>query len=97
MIDRLFATAPRQSRIVVVGVCLEMDAARPLIAINKELSMRYVLGYTPAEFSETLTLLGSGQLNVEGLVTDQVPLDEVITAFARLRDPNTDGKILVIP
>lgn len=97
MIDRLFATAPRQSRIVVVGVCLEMDAARPLIAINKELSMQYVLGYTPAEFSQTLTLLGSGQLNVEGLVTDQVALDEVATAFARLGDPNTDGKILVIP
>ena len=59
--------------------------------------MQYVLGYTPAEFSETLNLLGSGQLNVEGLVTDQVPLDEVTRAFARLADPNTDGKILVIP
>ena len=56
-----------------------------------------MLGYTPAEFSQTLTLLGSGQLNVEGLVTDQVALDEVATAFARLGDPSTAGKILVIP
>ena len=81
----------------MVGVCLEMDESRPLIAINKELSMQYVLGYTPVEFTETLRLLGSGQLNVAGLVTDQVPLREVITAFERLSDPNTDGKILVIP
>lgn len=97
MIDQIFANAPRQSRIVVVGVCLEIDESRPLIAINKELSMQYVLGYTPVEFTETLRLLGSGQLNVAGLVTDQVPLREVITAFERLSDPNTDGKILVIP
>ena len=30
-------------------------------------------------------------------MTDQVPLSEVITAFERLSDPNTDVKILVIP
>ena len=93
----MFANAPRQSRIVVVGLCLEIDESRSLIAINKELPMQYVLGQTPVEFTKTLSLLSSGQLDVAVLATDQVSLSEVITAFERLSDPNTDGKILVIP
>jgi threonine dehydrogenase-like Zn-dependent dehydrogenase len=97
MLDQLFAKAPRNTRIVVVGVCLETDASRPLIAINKELSLQFVLGYTPQEFSETLLLLGEGELNVSNLVTDKVPLAQVSDAFQRLGDPRTDGKIIVIP
>jgi len=97
MLDQLFAKAPRNSRIVVVGVCLEADASRPLIAINKELSLQFVLGYTVQEFSETLLLLGEGELNVSNLVTDKVPLAQVSDAFQRLADPCTDGKIIVIP
>ena len=51
IIDQVFLAAPRNARIVVVGVCLEMDHSRPLIAINKELSVQYVLGYTLDEFA----------------------------------------------
>ena len=97
MLDQLFSNAPRNARIVVVGVCLETDASRPLIAINKELSLQFVLGYTPQEFSETLRLLAEGELNVANLVTDKVPLANVSEAFQRLADPRTDGKIIVIP
>ena len=97
MLDQLFSKAPKNSRIVVVGVCLETDTSRPLIAINKELSLQFVLGYTVQEFSETLLLLGEGELNVSNLVTDKVPLAQVSDAFQRLGDPRTDGKIIVIP
>jgi len=97
MLDQLFSKAPRNTRIVVVGVCLETDVSRPLIAINKELSLQFVLGYTPQEFSETLLLLGEGQLNVSNLVTNKVPLAQVSDAFQRLADPRTEGKILVLP
>ena len=54
ILDQIFVAAPRNARIVVVGVCLELDHSRPLIAINKELLVQYVLGYTLAEFAQTL-------------------------------------------
>ena len=33
------------------------DRVRPSVAINKEIDLRFVLGYTPAEFRESLHLL----------------------------------------
>jgi threonine dehydrogenase-like Zn-dependent dehydrogenase len=97
MIDQIFVGAPARTRIVVVGVCLEMDHSRPLIAVNKELSVQYVLGYTVDEFAATLTHIADGSLDVARLVTGQIGLDEVAGAFEALRDPERHAKILVEP
>ena len=39
----------------VVGVCMETDRFRPVMAINKEIDLRFVVGYTPLEFRDTCT------------------------------------------
>ena len=97
MLDQIFLSAPRNARIVVVGVCLQMDHARPLIAINKELSVQYVLGYSLEEFAETLRLIADGRYDVAPLITGRVPLDGVAAAFDELADPEHHAKILVEP
>ena len=97
MLDSVFAGSPQNTRIVVVGVCLQMDHARPLIAINKELNVQYVLGYSAKEFAESLTHIADGKFDVADLVTDQVGLDGVARAFERLRSPDEHAKILVTP
>ncbi len=97
MLDQVFLSAPRNARIVVVGVCLQMDHARPLIAINKELSVQYVLGYSLEEFAETLRLIADGEYDVAPLITGRVPLDGVAAAFDELADPERHAKILVEP
>ncbi len=97
IMDQVFLAAPRNARIVVVGVCLEMDHSRPLIAINKELSVQYVLGYTLAEFGETLTRIADGSFNVAPLITTRVGLDQVAASFDALRDPEQHAKVLVEP
>ena len=97
MLDQVFLAAPRNARIVVVGVCLQMDHARPLIAINKELSVQYVLGYSLEEFAETLRLIADGKYEVAPLITGRVPLDGVASAFDELADPERHAKILVEP
>jgi threonine dehydrogenase-like Zn-dependent dehydrogenase len=97
MLDQVFLSAPQNARIVVVGVCLQMDHARPLIAINKELSVQYVLGYSVEEFAETLRLIADGAYDVAPLITGRVPLDGVAAAFDELADPERHAKILVEP
>jgi threonine dehydrogenase-like Zn-dependent dehydrogenase len=97
MLDQVFLAAPRNARIVVVGVCLQMDHSRPLIAINKELSVQYVLGYSLEEFAETLRLIADGKYEVAPLITGRVPLDGVASAFDELADPERHAKILVEP
>lgn len=97
MLDQVFLGAPQDARIVVVGVCLERDQSRPLIAINKELCVQYVLGYTLDEFRETLSLIAEGRIDVAPLITGAVGLDGVAGAFRDLADPEQHAKILVKP
>ena len=97
MIDDIFLRAPRRARIVVVGVCLQMDHARPLIAVNKELNVQYVLGYDTAEFEGTLHRIADGRLDVAPLITHSVGLDEVADAFEALAAPDAHGKVVVRP
>ena len=97
MIDQLFSKAPQDARLVIVGVCLEIDHARPLIAVNKELNVQYVLGYSQAEFADTLKALADGAFNVGDWITDIVGLDGVEAAFEQLSSPEAQGKILVDP
>ncbi len=42
LIQQVFEGAPRDARIVVVGVCMETDHAEPLLGIIKELNVHYV-------------------------------------------------------
>jgi 2-desacetyl-2-hydroxyethyl bacteriochlorophyllide A dehydrogenase len=97
MIDQVFAGAPRHARLVIVGVCLQTDHSRPLIAINKELNVQYVLGYTVDEFKHTLAMIGDGRLDVAPLITHHVGLSHVAETFEALAQPTAFGKVLVEP
>lgn len=97
VIDEIISSAPIYSRVVVVGVCMETDAVRPSMAINKEIDLRFVLGYTPLEFHDTLMLLAEGKVDPAPLVTGVVGLDGVAGAFDALRDPEAHAKILIDP
>jgi len=97
VIEEIISTAPVFSRVVVVGVCMQPDTIRPAMAINKEIDLRFVLGYTPLEFHDALQLLADGKADPEPLVTGVVGLDGVAGAFEALRDPETHAKILIDP
>ncbi|HEY6791056.1 MAG TPA: zinc-binding dehydrogenase, partial [Trebonia sp.] len=62
ILDGIIASAPLYSRVVVAGVCAEPDTIRPVMAINKEIDLRFVMGYTPLEFSDTLHMLAEGKV-----------------------------------
>ncbi len=97
VIEEIISTAPAFSRVVVVGVCMEPDKFRPAMAINKEIDLRFVLGYTPLEFYDALQILADGKADPEPLVTGVVGLEGVAGAFDALRDPETHAKILIDP
>lgn len=97
MIDSIMAGAPLFSRIVVVGVCMGADKVRPSMAINKEIELRFVLGYTPLEFRDTLHALADGKIDATPMLTGRVGLDGVTTAFDALGDPETHAKIVIDP
>lgn len=97
VIQQMLEGAPRNARIVIVGVCMEQDRFEPFFAINKELNLQFVLGYTPDEFALTLRHLAEGQIDGSPLVTGKVGVGEVRQAFSDLASPEHHAKILVEP
>ncbi|MFZ3193269.1 MAG: zinc-binding dehydrogenase [Moraxellaceae bacterium] len=97
VMQQILEGAPLFSRIVGVGVCMQSDTIEPALAINKELEIQYVIGYTPLEFRDTLHMIAEGQVNCAPLVTGVVGLEGVAAAFQALRDPEQHAKILVDP
>ena len=97
VIDQMMLGAPRDTRIVVVGVCMEADRFQPFYGIVGEINMQFVLGYTPDEFEETLLMIADGKMECEALITGKVGVEGVAGAFAELGDPERHAKILVEP
>ena len=96
VLDQIMAAAPRGSRIVVVGVCMEADAIHPMLGIVKELNLQFVLGYTQDEFAATLGHIAVGRIPTAPLITGRVGIDGIARAFDELASPERHAKILVV-
>ena len=97
ILDDILRAAPAQSRVVVVGVCMEHDTINPFFGISKELNIQFALGYDPMEFAQSLRSIAEGEIDVVPMITGVVGLDDVPQAFADLADPEEHCKILVKP
>ena len=97
IIEQILVSAPREARIVVVGVCMERDQFEPMFGINKELNVQFVLAYTPEEFAVTLLNIAEGRIEIEPLITGKAALGEVSAAFNELGSPERHAKIMVEP
>jgi threonine dehydrogenase-like Zn-dependent dehydrogenase len=97
MIADIVDSAPLFSRVVVAGVCVGPDTFTPALAINKEVDLRFVLGYTPLEFRDTLHMLADGKVDPRPMITGTVGLAGVPDAFSALEDPEKHAKILIDP
>lgn len=89
--------APLFARIVVVGVCMQPDKIEPALGNNKELDIRFTMGYSPLEYRDTLHLMAEGKVRCAPLLTGVVGLHGVDNAFTALRDPERHAKILIDP
>jgi threonine dehydrogenase-like Zn-dependent dehydrogenase len=97
VIESIVDGAPLFSRVVVAGVCVGQDHFTPAMAINKEIDLRFVFGYSPLEFRDTLYLLADGKVDPGPMITGTVGLDGVAEAFDTLGHPDGQAKILIDP
>ena len=97
MLDAAMRMAPKATRILVVGACMEPDTIQPMAGISRELSIQFALAYEPVEFDASLRAIAEGDVDVSSLVTGRVPVGGVPQAFKDLANPETHAKILVVP
>jgi threonine dehydrogenase-like Zn-dependent dehydrogenase len=97
MIEHTMRLAPKDSRILIVGACMQEDHFHPMLGIGKELSLQFVLGYTPEEFAASLDAIADERVDLSPLLTGTVAIDDIPQAFADLGNPEAHAKILVQP
>jgi threonine dehydrogenase-like Zn-dependent dehydrogenase len=97
MIEQAMRMAPKDARIVVVGVCMQEDRIHPMLGIGRELNIQFVLGYTPVEFNDSLHAIAEGKVDLSPWLTGTVGVDGVPQAFTDLANPEAHAKILVVP
>jgi threonine dehydrogenase-like Zn-dependent dehydrogenase len=68
-----------------------------MVAVVKELSVRFAFGYSLEEFSQTLHAIAESKIDVDPLITGRVGLGGVAAAFQELAHPDRHAKILVDP
>ncbi len=87
--------AGTHGRVIVIGACMEPDTIVPMKCLMKEVSVEFAIGYTKAEFEETIEALATGKVNAKPMITDIIGIDEVPAMFEALRKPGTRAKVLV--
>ena len=97
LIETVMTGAPSRSEIIVVGLCMDDDTFRPIMGTFKRLTLKFVLGWSPEDFTESLHNLAEGRISGETLVTGQVDIEGVPDAFKALADPEQHVKVLVRP
>ncbi len=84
-------------RLIVAGVCTKPDTFVPVLALIKELAIHFVVYYRRQDFAVTIDLVAQGRLPVDAFVTGEVGLAGFAAAFAALKHPTDQCKILVKP
>lgn len=97
MLRDVMRMAPSRSEVVVVGLCMEPDTIEPTVAISRQLTVRFVLGWSAKEFADSLAGIAAGRVPVGSLVTGEVDLAGTAGAFETLGNPDAHVKIVVKP
>jgi (R,R)-butanediol dehydrogenase/meso-butanediol dehydrogenase/diacetyl reductase len=84
-------------RVQVVGVCMEPDSVFPAGWLMKEPRIQICFIYTAAEFDETVDMVGSGTVVVDGMISRIEPIGTVQDVFESLRTAKRDIKVLLKP
>ncbi|HEX3917404.1 MAG TPA: zinc-binding dehydrogenase [Caulobacteraceae bacterium] len=72
------------AQVIVVGVCMEQDHFEPMVAINKQLTLRFVAAYTAPEFAQVLADIAEGRIDAAAMTSRTVGRAGVAAAFEAL-------------
>ncbi|MCV0335592.1 alcohol dehydrogenase catalytic domain-containing protein [Microbacterium sp.] len=94
-LDAAVSAAVRGGTVVMLGLQRGGAVSAPMAtAITRELTLRGSFRFG-AEFGEVIAALADGSLDVRGIISQVVPVDDALDAFALAADPASSCKVLV--
>lgn len=86
-----------RGRVVVAGVVFEEDVIAPIVALGKEVSIRFSQAYAERDFEAVINGIAKGAVDARPIHTSTITLDELPEAFEALKTPSDQCKVLVRP
>lgn len=86
-----------RGQVIVAGVILQQDSFLPIVALGKEVTIRYSQAYTERDFEAVIDAMARGEVNPGPIHTSTVSLDELPEAFEALRGSPRECKVLIRP
>lgn len=88
-------TRPRGT-VVIVSIFARPIEWNPMQLTNTGVKVTSTIAYTPTSFQQTVDLMGTGQLQPQGIITSQIELDDIVEkGFEALTNDKSQAKILV--
>lgn len=97
VLDASVAAVNNLGRVVVAGVCSEPDPFMSMLAVLKEVTVRFAVYYRPAEFQEVVDAFAAGRIDPAPLLTRTVGLADIAAAFTDLNQSREELKVMVDP
>ncbi|MDQ2858753.1 MAG: alcohol dehydrogenase catalytic domain-containing protein [Candidatus Eremiobacteraeota bacterium] len=87
----------QDGRVIIVGVCMEIDRIMPIQALMKELTVKYVLRYERADFSLALDMLAAGRITSTPMMSGSVGFDTFSKTFETMKTSKAECKVFLEP
>ena len=95
MLQQCIERAPKFGTVMAIGVCDHPDTIIPLVALSKEVTLRWAVAYEKADFEFTIDMMTHGRIDATAMVTHVVTLKELPEIFEALRNPTDQCKVLI--
>jgi len=86
-----------RGQVIVAGVIIEQDTFLPIVALGKEVTIRYSQAYAERDFEAVIDAIARGRIAPAPIHTSTVSLDALPAAFAALRGNPRECKVLISP
>ncbi len=97
LLDVCTQVADVHGRIVVAGVCAEVDPYFPIVPLLKEHTIAFSVYYRPEEFQRVIDAFAAGRIDPSPLITRTVGLGDLNETFDSLMSAPHDLKVVVDP
>jgi 2-desacetyl-2-hydroxyethyl bacteriochlorophyllide A dehydrogenase len=77
-------------RVIVVSLAWEPVQCLPVDWVGREIEMKASYGALPSEWATALDLIETGRIELEPMISEIIPLEDIQGAFQRLLEPDTD-------
>jgi 2-desacetyl-2-hydroxyethyl bacteriochlorophyllide A dehydrogenase len=81
----------------VLGFCMQDDIFAPVVAISKEVDLRFAMTYGRRDFEQSIEAFDAGAIEPSAMITDTIGLEALPTTFESLRSRTHHCKVQVNP